>query len=636
LGDDPFTCTPRASSNNQLANECSCEGNVADVPETQPLSLPAQFIHGDHLSPAGFVALYSTDVMGPAFPVDIPRKSILDPCCMCNYFLEQIYFSLDSGVLPVDSSFDPALGSTLDMKYTWSRVPHGMAEGFGEDGIFNATENLSQNYVSKQSILTTRPSSTTTRISKQSVSAYFPSTLEAFEVEENSPAIILVSNFNDDNDPKLLGGKPATEGRSRGEDEQITLDFTFNAYTQIKAVNITFLAGKGREVPQVILTGIPPQNRTGNFVTTRAGIILGTSSSQAQGTSVPDPTNRYASEDIRKGEVLFPVSILPADADQPFWDKFFQEFHLIFLARDPTLSMGVHSIELIVDSLTATVVETIRIPERRYYTSTFSPTGDDNPEENLTGMDSCSAYWRNTSTGAKSGGNRHRAYSWGPTVGQESGIGQGGGQPIINLPLEALEKLQVEEYDKARALMGRPYTYSFSGFFPLEEQRWIDFLSESAGSWTTTLSVDVSGIEKISTFDSSNDPADRPLYGSVPQRSTFQAPGHCFKHVLDSPAFNPCREGQPDAMLISYNFAHLHDGLAEVENAGFWADFSSGPSFGSIAAAIPAIINNPDVSFIEVSNFSDGDGNPISVDILNASGFRRTTDGRLVIVEPPG
>ena len=630
LGDDPFPCSTQASSNNQLANECSCEGNVNDVPDNE---LPAQFIHGDHISPTSFVSLYSTSEMGPAFPVDIPREKITDPCCMCNYFLEQIYFSLDSGVLPVDSSFDPALGSTLDMKYTWSRVPHGMAGGHGEDGTFNATENLSQNYINKQSILIARPGSNTKRLSKQSVSAYFPSTLEATEPnEDGTENIIRVSNFTDDNDPKLLGGKPATGGRSRGEDEQITLDFTFNAYTQIKAVNITFLAGKGREVPQVILTGIPPQNRTGDFVTRRSGAVLGVSNSQAQGTSVPDPTNRYDSTDIQKGEALFPASIFPSNADAPFWDKFFQEFHLIFLARDPTLSMGIHSIELIVDSLTATVVETIRIPERRYYTSTFSPTGGTNPEENLTGMDSCSAYWRNTTTAAKSGGNRHRAYSWGPGVGQESGVGQGGGQPELDLPLEALEQLQTEEYDKARDLMSRPYNYSFSGFFPLEEQRWIDFLGGSLGSWTTTLKVDVSAIDKISTYDSSN--GDRPLYGSVPERSTFQAPGHCFRHVLDSPAFNPCREGQPDAMIISYNFAHLHDELAEVESAGFWADFSAGPSFGSIAAAVPASVNNPDVKFLETSNFFDTNGQPISTAVLNASGFRRGPDGQLVIVEP--
>ena len=626
LGEGEFTCTSRASSNNQLANECSCEGNVADVPETQPISLPAQFLHGDHLSPGGYVALYSTDVIGPAFPADIPRESIADPCCMCNYFLDQIYFSLDSGILPVDPSFDPALGNTLDMKYTWSRVPHGMLGGHGEDGLFNATENLSQNYLDKQSILIARPNIETSRLPKENVSAYFPSTLEA------TADIIRVSKFNDDQDPKLLGGKPATGGRSRGEDEQITLDFTFNAYTQIKVVNINFLAGKGMEVPQVILTGIPPQNRTGNFVTTRSGRVLGTSSSVAQGTSVPDPNSRYSSEDIQKGEVLFPAGIFPAYADEPFWDKFYQEFHLIFLSRDTTLSMGVHSIEFIVDSLTATVVETIRIPERRYYTSTFSPTGGNNPEENLTGMDSCSAYWRNTQTGARSGGNRHRAYAWGASEGKESGVGQGGGQPTIQLPIQELEKLQAVEYDKARDLMGRPYTYSFSGFFPLEEQSWIEFLGGFVGAWSTTLTVDVSDIDKISTFDSEN--GDRPLYGSVPNRSKFQAPGHCFRHDLASPTYSPCQVGGDPVQVVSYNFAHLHDDLAEVESAGFWADFSAGPSFGGIAAAVPAIVNNPDVKFLETSNFLDSNGNPISVEILNASGFRRTEDGTLIIVEP--
>ena len=64
-----------------------------------------------------------------------------------------IYFSLDSGVLPVDPSFDPALGNTLAMQYTWSRVPHGIDTVNGKDGRFGAKENLAQNYLEKQGLL---------------------------------------------------------------------------------------------------------------------------------------------------------------------------------------------------------------------------------------------------------------------------------------------------------------------------------------------------------------------------------------------------------------------------------------------------------------------------------------------------
>jgi hypothetical protein len=618
LGEGDFPCTVRASSNNQLSNPCGCSGNKDDLPETTPSQLPAIFIHGDHISPSSYVALYSTTEIGPAFPTDIAREAITDPCCMCNYFIEQIYFSLDSSVLPVDASFNPALGDALDMKYTWSRVPHGIDRSNGKDGTFNATENLAQNYLAKQGVWSNPPDDSLAVLPKTSCRAYFPSTAEANLVVDNIPNIITVSNFTSNNDPKLLGGRPASGGRSRGEDEQITLDFTFNAYAKIKQVKIKFLAGEGMEVPQVILTGIPPQNRIGDFVTTRSGRVLGTTSSTAQGTSVPNPESRYSSDSIQAGTVLFPVGIFPNYADLAFWDTFFQEFHLIFLARDPTKSMGIHSIELLVDSMTATISETIKIPERRYYTSTFTPPGGSNPEENLTGMDSCSAYWRNTTTGAKSGGNRHRAYAWGPIQGRESGIGQGGGQPTIPGDVTFLESLQAIEYDKARALMPRPYSYSFSSFFPLDEQKWITFLGGTLPMWSTTLSVDVSGIEAISTFSAGE---DKPLYGTVPERSTWSAPGHCFRHVLADESYSPCCEGCDSVQVVSYNFAHLHDNLAEVESAGFWSDFSNGPSFGAISAAVPAIINNPDVQLLEESAFRDGNGNPISVDILNASGF---------------
>lgn len=630
LGEGELICTQRASSNRQLTNECSCVGSVDDLPNASPSLLPAIFIHADQLAPSQYIGLYSTDEMGPAFPTDIPREDITDPCCMCNYFIEHIYFSLDSSVLPIESRYDPAFSNTVATRYTWSRVPHGIGlTGRGVDDIFAATENRAQVYLEKQGVLLKRPSGSTEnpqkRLDKNLITAYFPSTLEASE------NVIPVNAFTDPNDPKLLGGVPALGGRSRGEDEQITLDVTFDTYVSIKAVRINFLAGNGLEVPTVALTGIPAQNRTGSFVTTRSGRVLGESSTTSVGTSVPNTNNRLSSTDIQNGEALLESTIVPAYGDLVFWDQYYQEFHLIFARRSTEHSMGIYSIEFEIDSLTATVAETIFIPERRYYTSSFTPAGGNNPEENLTGMDSCSAYWRNSTEGSLSGGNRFRSYSWGPKVNQESGVGQGGSQPTINLPIDELEQLQKKEYDLARALFSSPYTYLYSSFFPLSEQNWINFLGGAFPTWSTRLSVTVSDIDKIST---SVNGEDRPLYGSVPSRDTWSAPGHAWKHIFEED-YRACCEGCGQSQVIGYNFAHLHDGLAEVETAGFWADFSNGPSFGSIAASVPSITNNPDVKFLETSQFTDANGNPIPVDVLNASGFRRDVQtGQLILVEP--
>jgi hypothetical protein len=613
LGEAPFECSPGPSTNLQLANNCSCAGTV----ETEsPQTLPAVFLHGDSLAPGAYAVLYSTSTMGPAFPTDIGRATIQDPCCMCNYYLEQIYFTLDSSVLPITPGINPVGVSSVLVNYTWSRVPHGTERRTGQDDLFSSYENRAQNYVTSQGVLRQAVPASQRSVVKTNVTAYFPSTVEA-GLED-----IVVHSFNDDSDPKLLGGKPALNNTSQGEDEQITLDMTMSAYTSITSIRIWFIAGKDMQVPEVFLTGIPPQFRTGDFVTTRTGAVLATSNSTAIGTSVPNPDNIYSSEDIQNGEVLFEVLLTPAYGNRPFWDRFYQEFHLIFKQRDTAHSMGIHAIEITADVLVGSVVETIYIPERRYYRSTMTPAGGTNPEENLTGMDSATAYWRTTSEFPESGGNRYRAYSWGRKANQESGVGQGGGQPIIQQPIGDLEALQQEEYDKARSLFQSPYTYTYTGFYPLDEQRWINFLGGSMSSWSTTVSTKVSDIDKISTESAGE---DRPLYGSVPSRTTWAAPGHAWTHRFEE-EYNACCEGCGQTQLIGYNFAHLHDGLAEVEQAGFWADLSKGPSFAGIAAATPSILAQPDVVHLTKGDLLDQDGNPIPSAVLDASGIRKDGD----------
>ena len=120
----------------------------------------------------------------------------------------------------------------------------------------------------------------------------------------------------------------------------------------------------------------------------------------------------------------------------------------------------------------------------------------------------------------------------------------------------------------------------------------------------------------------------------MPSRTTWSAPGHAWKHIFEED-YTACCEGCGQSQVIGYNFAHLHDNLAEVETAGFWSDFSNGPSFGGLAASAPSATNNPDVKFLETSSFLDSSGNPIPVDVLNASGFRRDIEtGQLVLVAP--
>jgi len=623
LGDDALPCESRASSNLQLANLCSCEGNKDD---TSGNELPAIFIHGDSLAPGDFVALYVSDEMGPAFPTDITRTDLSDPCCMCNYFLEQIHFRLSSTFLPLTINVDPALTTFTDIEYTWSRVPHGIGSNLAIDGIFSGQENRAQDYIALKSngggVLRRRPQTGAVRLDRTLVTAFWPSPTEAAKVLSDNSIGILVPGPLKDDDPKLLGGVPVSEDKeSQGQSETITLDWTFDTFVAVKSVTVHFLAGKGMEVPKFFLYGIPTAARTGDFVTTRSGRLLGQSETVSIDTSVPGSFN---SADIQAGEVLFSITIVPNLTDVVFWDKFYQEFHLVFGRRSNTLSMGIHSIQFTSDILTSntSLTETIFIPERRYYTNSFSPPGK-NPEENLAGMDSCTAYWRSTSTAPDRGGNRHRAYAWSAKITNESSTGQGGGQPTIGGDVTTLENLQAAEYGKARNLMSSPYRFDFVSFTPLDEQRWLTFLGGSLPSWTTTVSVTVNNIEDVTTYET-----DVSLYGEVPSRSVFHPPGHAWLHDLNE-NYNECCDGCGHSQLVEYKYAHLHDDLDPIETTGFWSDFSSGQ--GGASSVLPSAQATPDVRQMRERELFDQNGDPISAEVLNASGMRRDKAGNLIL-----
>jgi hypothetical protein len=322
------------------------------------------------------------------------------------------------------------------------------------------------------------------------------------------------------------------------------------------------------------------------------------------------------------------IDIFPGYANLAFWDKFYQEFHLIFSQRTNDLSMGIHSIQFEIDAFTSTssLSETIFIPERRYYTSSFSPAAGKNPEENLTGMDSATAYWRTTGVGADQGGNKFRAYSWGAKIANETGTSQGGGQPTIAGDIEDLEALQVEEYNKAVNLMPRPYTYSFSSFIPLEEQEWLNFIGGTVPSWSTRVSVSVSSIDQVSNNDSGD-----LVYGSIPVRKVWHAPGHAFAHTVTTADYEACCDACGDSQTIAYEYLHLHDGLVAVQQYGFWTDFETGGTTG-LAAVIPSSQGNPDVQSVPENELLDQNGDPIDVAILEASGFRKdTVTGEIVL-----
>lgn len=641
IGDDPFECTPGTATDNlSLSPKCTCETDTqSDDVDAQ--NLPARFLHLEELASAGFFALYENETIQTPFAVDIPRSDITQPCCQCLYYIRGIFFFLNSGFLPVNRNIDPAFDSrfTVEQKfsYTWSRVPHGFSNGAGQDAAFNGIEGQADEYISFRSgevFINRFPTGAINLNVPVGTAAFFPSVKFA---QDNSIAV----RGLEAGDPKLKGGTPVNDDdNSQGQQEAITLDMRFDTYVRIQQVTIRFVAGAGFEVPRVTLSRIDQQNRVGDAVTLRAGAIIATSTLTAVGTDLPNASN-FRSADIQDGSVLFPVDIFPSYVNVPFWNQFAQEFHLSFASRSGDNSMGIATIEVRLDTFIESdiVTETITINERKYYTSTGSPIGGNNPEALLSEMDSATGYWRNTNGPAAQGANRNRASAFDTKLEED-------GDFILGAP-EELELLQEEEYFTARDLMSHPYRWGWESFFPLDEAEQLDFFGKSLPSWTLDMTVDISPIDEISEHDSEN-----LVYGEIPTRKRWNAPGHAWTWKQEE-GYNFCCSPCPKTMVIDYNFAHLHDGLAIVETARFWDELPSGftrlirstmmspdPTFGITQQTGLGITGGESLGpiLMDESQFIDSQGNPIDDPALleNVGLLRDPVTGSLLIIDNGG
>jgi hypothetical protein len=640
LGEGLFTCTEGVSTDNLSLNaECTCEIDTTDE-NLDAQNLPARFLHLDELAPDNFLALYESDTIQTPFAIDIPREEANDPCCMCLYYIRGIFIELNNEYLPINRDINLARDSRFtagqSFKYTWSRVPHGFEGGSADDGRFQSVENQADQYLhfDDGEVFVNQFEDGARRLNVAAgTAAFFPSEQYA---QDNS---IFVTAPLGPGDPKLKGGNPANDdGESQGQPEAITLDMVFDTYVRIKQINIKFVAGAGFEVPPVVLRVVDPANRTGASVTTRAAREIAVSALTAQGTNLVNASN-FSSADIQNGEVLFPVNILPSYTDVPFWNQFGQEFHLIFEARTGDYSMGIASIDVIADTFLPDfeVTENITVYERKYYVSKGSPVVGNNPESFLGEADSATGYWRTTEVAATTGANRHRAYGFGRKLSEDGGLQRGG--------VQGLEKLQEEKYDEARDLMPRPYIWTFRSFSPLDEAEAIDFYQGSFPDWVCTLYLKPNRIDEVSRHDSGN-----LLFGKVPQRNPWSAPGHAWTfNMVENYVFCcfPC----PKTMVVDYNYAHLHDGLAIVETARFWDEMPSGftrlirstmlapdPTFGQSQQAGVGLDGGSTTGpvLLDESLFVDSQGASIDASTLENAGFRVDPSGNLVILETGG
>ena len=73
------------------------------------------------------------------------------------------------------------------------------------------------------------------------------------------------------------------------------------------------------------------------------------------------------------------------------------------------------------------------------------------------------------------------------------------------------------------------------------------------------------------------------LWGTIPEREPWSAPGHAWTHKLEEdPDFSTCGAvsswAEPYKMIIFYQFLHLHDELAVFQPAEFWSSMPSSMS----------------------------------------------------------
>ena len=144
----------------------------------------------------------------------------------------------------------------------------------------------------------------------------------------------------------------------------------------------------------------------------------------------------------------------------------------------------------------------------------------------------------------------------------------------------------------------------------------------------------------INSVDKIVQPAnDQPLYGIMPFRQVWNAPGHTWVHTFEE-SYIRCCLGCAHSMVINYEFLHLHDNLALVETANFWTELPSG-----FTRLIRSTMMLPDATFqggeggvgstvlLGVEQFTDSQGNAISTDTLNAAGFTQSADGSTYYVD---
>jgi len=644
LGDGPFPCADGTRTDNLgLASTCSCILNINDPSLQNSNKLPSRFTHLDQRAPSpGFVALYSTTSLSPPIASDFPNRTVTaQPCCICEYYIRGIFFEVGFDFLPT-VSINPVFDSRASFVYAWSRIPHGTAfpnSVGGLDGSLGGFEVLSDSYrsFSEGQVFTVAFSPTDLEIGNVAfdVAAFFPSPVlaQAVRTTDNNgagPKPIVVNGILFAGDPKLQNnGIPALPeaqgvqaGFSNGEAETIVMDLLFDTYVKITSLTISFAAGKGMQVPKFHLGIVDPVNRVGTLHTARRARIVGDSIEVATGLDLGISSATYSTDVLNQGRAIFRSSIFPAYTNTPFWGQFGQEFHIIFDNRDPNYSMGIISIQLQVDAVASneTLIETIFIPDRKYYTSTSAPPAGENPERFLAAMDSATAYWRTTDSSSNKGGNRFRAYSWTAEI-------QDNQPPLASTDVKSLEKLQEQEYDTARDLMNG--TYGFTSFVPFDEQDFLTFLGEGTPSWALTMTSTVRPVGQVSTTQG------QLVYGTIPVRNTWNPPGHGWTWNFD-PDFQICRLGGPFQMIFEYEFAHFHDNLQVVSPAKFWDELPSG--FGRIFGST---MYSPDPSFqagatggatgqnvaIPAASFNNIDPNTL----VNA-GFRKDPSGTFYLV----
>lgn len=669
--DDAIPCEDNTPTDNpKLTSTCQCILDIEDESLDED-RLPSRYVHLDEFAATpGQFGLYVSDEIQTPVAVDIPRESPEDPCCQCLYYRKGILAEISLEDLPITTSMDPVFDSRVNVKYTWSRVPHGFPQSGltfssdGVDGAFAAREHLTDSYidVTNGAVFLKRFGTgvNSTSVEDGEIAVFFPSNRLAQDLREDDSSLRIVPQTAlEPGDPRLKGGLPATalpDGNpsnkfSNGQSELVNIDMVFDTPVKITNVKVLFMAGEddsafgGRarikwEVPSMTLGVIDSENRVGPppYITRRLPRTIAGSAVKAFGRDVPGDFTRDERTIINNGAYLFEVNMTPGYSSVPYWNQFGQEFHLIFDARDNDGSLGIASIEMEVEAMVPSdeqLTETIRVRERKYYRSVGTPGQSNNPESYLTGMDSASAYWRTSNELVTKGSNKFRSYSWDEKLEDNQ-------QPEAGDP-STLEKIQAEEYDKARLLQTGPnYQFEYQSFIPLDEREFLEFVAGGrVPEWTTTLTHTLNDVDKVRSGGNG-----MLHFGEVPERTNWTAPGHAWTHNFVT-SFGFCCDPPgrcPAEMTIDYNFAHLHDGLSVTETARFWDELPSGltrlirstmylPDPGFITGAGQGNLAAEGVALLDGDALLDSQGRPIDPRIIDQAGIRKDDEGNLIIID---